>query len=145
MVGWNIADNLVNTCFCLLLNISFPTAFASGGSRLKRAEMSAHPTEWSICKRERGEDACLYRSISGPAKYEKTKPYRPADASKEEKEGGHTYCTSIGPSQDSTCCVSRVRRLNILIITLAGDTWSPKRHLPHGGKKQSKSGCEKIS
>jgi len=63
-----------------------PLFLVHGGSRLKRAEPSAHPTEWSICKRERGEDACLYRA---------------ADASKEE-EGGQTYCTSIGPSQDST-------------------------------------------
>ena len=35
-----------------------------GGSRLKRAEASAHPTEWAVCKRERGEggSTCLYRS-----------------------------------------------------------------------------------
>ena len=54
----------------------------------------------------------MYRYL-GPSwdepKYIKPSQYRPEDAS---EEGGVTYCTSIGPSQDSTCCLSKVRRFN---------------------------------
>ena len=65
-------------------------------------------------------------------------PCRPADAS---EEGGLTFCTTIGPLEDSTCCVPAVRRLNILIIIRyqAGDTGSnytgsPKRDLSYRGR-----------
>ena len=45
-----------------------------GGSRLKRAEASAHPTEWAVCKRERGEvgSTCLYRSTWVPLRIGQT-------------------------------------------------------------------------
>ena len=43
---------------------------SAGGSRLKRAEVAANPTEWAGWSGEGGEGGspCLYRSISGSAK-----------------------------------------------------------------------------
>ena len=58
-----------NTFICYPSFHSLKSLFL-GGLRLKRAESSAHPTEWSICKKEKGEGestSCLYRSISGLA------------------------------------------------------------------------------
>ena len=75
--GWRLPIFSSTLSFLLSLKLLLPGGSdiflmlsSPGGSRLKRAEVSAHPTEWAVCKRERGEGGspCLYRSISGSAK-----------------------------------------------------------------------------
>ena len=114
-------------------SIYLSTTLIAEGSRMKRANMLMFSTEWKACKMEQGENGCLYtRSIffSSPSQNRAKKALWPTwsvhrlpNVGKIEGNGV-SYCISIGPqdSEDSTCCVPKVRRLKIStkIIIMSG-------------------------
>ena len=120
MVGGNISIQLLCNIFHQLFNIFYQLLnishelFVSSPeeSRLKRANLLMFAAEWKACKREEGENGCLYtRSLylraSQTGHFNPQHHYRLPNFGKLEGNGV-SYCTSIGPSQDSNCCLPKV-------------------------------------